>query len=196
MRLFLLSVFLMSGWGVAQSSEPSLAELSKQVREHKAKAHKPARLITNADLKNFQDAPVSVSKTAEGPKPAQATTAAQVKALTPPEDAEYAKLLAEWKPKFQAAVVDYTNAATRGLVLQLRRKYLYNAGYYAESYIDRAGFAGEFALTEKEVASNEEELATAEKAIEALKIEARAAGVKEGDVAAMVGKLPRPSITD
>jgi hypothetical protein len=73
---------------------------------------------------------------------------------------------------------------------------LYNAGYYAQSYIDRAGFAGQFAQTAKEIKSNEVELATAEKAIEALKIEARAAGVKEGDIAAMVGELPKPSITD
>jgi len=193
MRLFLLAVFLMSGWGMAQSSEPSLAELSKQIRERKAKGYKPAPLITNADLKNFENAPVSVSKAAEGGNHAEETKAAEVKAPASPEDAEYAKLLAEWRPKFQAAVIDYKNAVNRGLVLKLRLNYLYNSTDHALTYdVSPAMFlAAEFERTAKEVDSNKEEVATAEKTIEALKVAAQAAGLKAGDIAAMVGELPK-----
>ncbi|RPJ57224.1 MAG: hypothetical protein EHM23_21270 [Acidobacteria bacterium] len=198
MRVFLLAVFLISGWGMAQSSAPSLAELSKQTRERKAKGYKPAPLFTNADLKNFENAPVSVSEAAEEGNHPEETKAAAVKAPASPDDAEYAKLLAEWRPKFQAAVIDYKNAVNRGLVLKLRLNYLYNSTYHALTYdVTPAMFlAAEFERTAKEVESNKEEVARAEKAIEALKVEARAAGVKEGDSVAMVGELPKPTIPD
>jgi len=194
MRLFLLAVFLISGWGMAQSSAPSLADLSKQIRERKAKGYKPAPLITNADLKNFENAPVSVSKAAEEGNHAEETKAPEVKALASREDGAYAKLLTEWRPKFQMAVIDYKNAVNRGLVLKLRLNYLYNATYCALEYdVSPAMFlAAEFERSAKEVESNKEEVATAERAVEALKVEARAAGLKEGDIAAKVGELPKP----
>jgi hypothetical protein len=121
-----------------------------------------------------------------------------VKAPASPEDAGYAKLLAEWRPKFQAAVIDYENAVYGGLVLKLRLNYLYNSTYHALTYdVTPAMFlATEFERTAKEVERNKEEVATAEKRIEALKVEGRAAGLKEGDIAAMVGELPKSTIAD
>ena len=197
MRLFLLAVLLMSGWGMAQSNEPSLADLSKQARERKAKIQKPARLITNADLKNFQNAPVSMSKAAEETKPADETKAAEGKAPATPEADAAAKLLAEFKAKFQSAVMDYKNAVNKGLVLQLRLNNMTNSFYAQTDDAARARFGAEIDQTTKEIENNKQEIATAEKAIEDLKIEARAAGIEEGDIVAMVGELPKPtSITD
>ena len=197
MRLFLLAVLLMSGWGMAQSNEPSLADLSKQARERKAKIQKPARLITNADLKNFQNAPVSMSKAAEETKPADETKAAEGKGPATPEADAAAKLLAEFKAKFQSAVMDYKNAVNKGLVLQLRLNNMTNSFYAQTDDAARARFGAEIDQTTKEIENNKQEIATAEKAIEDLKIEARAAGIEEGDIVAMVGELPKPtSITD
>lgn len=196
MRLFLLAVFLMSGWGMAQSNEPSLAELSKQSRERKAKVQKPARLITNADLKNFQNAPVSMSKTAEEPKPADQSTP-EVKVPGTAEAAAPAKDLGEWKKKFQEAVVDYKNAVNKGLVLQLRLNNMTNSFYAQTDDAARSRFGAEIEQTNKEIEGNKEEVAAAEKVIEDLKVEARAAGLEEADINAMVGQLPKPSsITD
>ncbi len=196
MRLFLLVVLLMSGWGMAQSNEPSLAELSKQARERKAKIQKPARLITNADLKNFQNAPVSMSKAAEETKPADETKA-EANAPASPEADAAAKVLAEFKAKFQAAVMDYKNAVNKGLVLQLRLNNMTNSFYAQTDDAARVKFGAEIDQTTKEIENNKQEITTAEKAIEDLKVEARAAGIEEGDIAAMVGELPKPtSITD
>ncbi len=197
MRLFLLAVLLMSGWGMAQSNEPSLADLSKQARERKAKIQKPARLITNADLKNFQNAPVSMSKAAEETKPADETKAAEGKTPATPEADAAAKLLAEFKAKFQSAVMDYKNAVNKGLVLQLRLNNMTNSFYAQTDDAARVKFGAEIDQTTKEIENNKQEIATAEKAIEDLKVEARAAGIEEGDIVAMVGELPKPtSITD
>ncbi|MFB3905922.1 MAG: hypothetical protein ACE15E_20945 [Acidobacteriota bacterium] len=198
MRLFLLAILLLSGWGMAQSNEPSLAELSRQARERKAKTQKPARLITNADLKNFQNAPVSMSKAAEQTKPADETKATEEKAPPGTSEADaYAKLLAEWKPKFQSAVLDYKNAVNKGQVLQLRLNNMYNSFYAQTDDAARARFGAEVEQTMKEIENNKQEVAAAAKAIDVLKLEARAAGVEEGDIAAMVGELPKPaSITD
>lgn len=199
MRLFLLVVLLVSGWGMAQSNQPTLAELSKQARERKAKIQKPARLITNADLKNFQNAPVSMSKAAEEPTPAEETKAEAAKAPAPatPEAEAYAKLLAEWRPKFQAAVMDYKNAVNKGLVLQLRLNNMTNTFYAQTDDGAREKFGQVIDQTTKEIENNKQEIAAAEKALDALKLEARAAGVEEGDIAAMIGDLPKPtSITD
>jgi hypothetical protein len=193
MRLFLLVVLLMSGWGMAQSKEPTLAELSKQARERKAKIQKPARLITNADLKNFQNAPVSISKAAEEPKPAEETQAETAKPPSSSDADAYAKLLAEWGPKFQSAVMDYKNAVNKGLVLQLRLNNMTNSFYAQTDDAARAKFGAEIDQTTKEIENNKQEVAAAEKALDALKLEARAAGVEEGDIAAMVGELPKPS---
>jgi len=195
MRLFMLAVFLASCWGMVQSSQPSLADLSKQARERKAKALKPGRLITNADLKDFQNAPVSVSKAAEKATPSEETKAAEVKAPASSEDTEYAKLLGEWRPKFQAVVIDYKNAVNRALVLQLRQKYVYDSAHTPDPTV-HLWFAAEFERTTKEIESNKEEVTKAEKAIEALKVEAGAAGLREGDIAAMIGELPKPTSTD
>jgi len=195
MRLFLLAVLLMSGWGMAQSNEPSLADLSKQARERKAKIQKPARLITNADLKDFQNAPVSISKPAEEAQPAdQAKTEA-----TAPEAAEAAAAvdLTEWKKRFQEVVVDYKNAVQKGLVLQLRLNNMTNAFYAQTDDAARGKFGAEIEQTTKEIENNKEEIAAAKKAIEDLSLEARAAGVAEGDIGAMIGDLPEPTtITD
>ncbi len=193
MRLFLLVALLMSGWGMAQSNEPSLADLSKQARERKAKIQKPARLITNADLKNFQNAPVSMSKAAEETKPADETKAAEGKAPATPEADAAAKLLAEFKAKFQSAVMDYKNAINKGLVLQLRLNNMTNSFYAQTDDAARVKFGAEIDQTTKEMEANKQEIATAEKAIEDLKVEARAAGIEEGDIVAMVGDLPKPT---
>jgi len=183
----------MSGWGMAQSGEPSLADLSKQARERKAKTPKPARLITNADLKNFQNAPVSMSKAPEAPQPAEQAKG-EVKAPDSPEAAAApGKDLSEWKAKFQAAVMDYKNAINKGLVLQLRMNSMTNSFYAQTDDAARARFATEIDQTEKDIAANKDEVVAAEKAIEDLKAEARAAGVEEGDIVAMVGQLPKPT---
>ncbi len=196
MRFFLLVVFLLSGWGMAQSTAPTLADLSKQARERKAKIQKPARLITNADLKDFQNAPVSMSKTAEEAKPADQANP-EVKAPAGSAEADAAKKLAEWKARFQAAVMDYKNAVNKGLVLQLRLNNMTNTFYAQTDDAARARYGAEIEQTTKEIENNKEEIAAAEKAIEDLKLEARADGVEEGDIAAMVGQLPKPtSITD
>jgi len=185
----------MSGWGMAQSTEPSLADLSKQARERKAKVQKPARLITNADLKNFQNAPVSISKAPEEPPPAdQAKT--EVKAGES-EAAEPGVDLAEWKKKFQNAVMDYKNAVQKGLVLQLRLNHMTNAFYAQTDDSAREKFGAEIEQVTKEIENNKEEIAAAKKAIDDLTLEARAAGVEEGDIGAMIGELPKPTtITD
>jgi len=186
----------MSGWGMAQSSEPSLADLSKQARERKSKTQKPARLITNADLKNFQNAPVSMSKAPEQAQPADQTKT-EGSAPASPEDAEAAKKLAEWKAKFQSAVMDYKSAVNRGLVLQLRLNNMTNSYYAQTDDAARVKFAAEVEQTSKDMEANKEEVAAAEKAIDDLKLEARAAGVEEADITTMVGELPKPtSITD
>jgi len=85
----------------------------------------------------------------------------------------------------------------RGRVLQLRLNNMHNSFYHAPLYdAVRAGFAGEFEQTAKEIESNKEEVATGERAIEALKVEARAAGIEEGDIAAMIGELSKPTRID
>jgi hypothetical protein len=199
MRLFLLTVLLMTGWGMAQqSNEPSLADLSKQARERKAKIQKPARLITNADLKNFQNAPVSMSKPAEEPAPAdQAKPEVKPPATGAAEATAEGKDLTEWKKKFQEAVMDYKNAVNKGMVLQLRLNNMTNAFYAQTDDAIRGRYQAELEQTTKEIDNNKEEVAAAEKAIDNLKVEARAAGVEEGDISAMVGQLPKgSSITD
>src|SRR4030042_1260772 len=110
MRLFLLACLLMSSWGVAQSSQPSLADLSKEARERKAKTAQPAKIITNADMKKYQNAPVSVSKSRPSDfEPKEATpTAAETEKL----DAEKQKELEALEQKVRAAAMDYKNAVT------------------------------------------------------------------------------------
>lgn len=177
---------------MAQSNEPSLAELSKQARERKAKLQKPARLITNADIKNFQNAPVSISKSAPEAQPADQAKA-DAKAPGTAEGEAPAVNLGEWKAKFQSAVMDYKNAVGKGLVLQLRLNNLTNSFYAQTDDAAREKFGADLNQTNKDIETNKEETAAAQKAVEDLKLEARAAGVEEADIAAMVGQLPTPT---
>ncbi|HXK62517.1 MAG TPA: hypothetical protein PLP42_21730 [Acidobacteriota bacterium] len=199
MRLFLLTILLFSGWGMAQStsssSQPSLVELSKQARERKAKREKPARLITNADLKRFQNAPVSISKAAT---PAAEQTGTEENAPEPgSEEAETAKILDEWRGKFREAVLDYKNAVSKSSVLQLRLNHMTNAYYAQTDDAMRAKFAAEIEQTTIDIDAGKEEIEAALKAIEDLKVEARAAGLEEAEIDAMIGTLPSPAaITD
>jgi len=187
---------------MAQSNEPTLAELSKQARERKAKTQKPARLITNADLKNFQNAPVSMSKAAPEAQPADQTAAeaktADRKTAEPGADAVAAeKKQAEWKAKFREKVLDYKNAVQKGAVLQLRLNNMTNAFYAQTDDAMRARYGAEIDQTTKEIENNKGEIAVAQKALEDLKAEARAAGIEEAEISSMIGELPKPvTITD
>lgn len=192
MRVFLLAVLLMGAWGMAQQQEPSLADLSKQAREKKAKTQKAARLITNADLKKFQNAPVSVSTKPAEPVVDQSsakpgTGADQTQTAQDPK-----KKLEEWATKFRVAVFEYKSLVDRGVYLQLRMNDRTNAYYGAADDATRGMYAGQLEQVTKDIEENRAAIANAEKAIDDLKTAAREDGIEEADIAAMVGNLPTP----
>ena len=195
MRLFLLACLLMSGWGMAQSSEPSLADLSKEARERKAKTTKPAKIITNADLRKYQNAPVSVSKSRPSdfePK----ENGGQTPADAAKADAEKQKLLDEAEQNLRTAAMDYKNAVNAGLVLQLRMSNLNNA-YYAEQQESlRSSYEEQLVRTASEIETNKTDVLRTEQALDAARQEAKQAGFSDEQLDKIIGEMPKPPSTE
>jgi hypothetical protein len=193
MRLFLLTCLLMSGWGMAQSSQPSLADLSKEAREKKAKTEKPAKVITNADLKKYQNAPVSVSKS----KPADFEVSSEKPAgAADKTEADKQKELAALKQKVQAAALAYKTAVDTSLVLQLRMNSLNNAYYDEQQESMRGMYEEQLDRTVREIEKNKEDMATREQELDDAKQEARQGGVTEEELNELIGELPKPVSVD
>jgi len=190
MRLFLLACLLVSGWGMAQSGGPTLAALSKEARARKARLPRP-RVITNADLKNFQDAPVSISKTRpsdyEPREDEQKAPGAAEKV-----DAENQKMLDEAKQLLRAAAMDYKNAVYSRLVLQLRMNNLNNAFYGEQEESLRTAYEWQLTQTAQGIETNKEDILRTAQALAAAAQEARQAGFTDEEVDRIVGELPEP----
>lgn len=210
MKVFLCLLLLLTGWSFGQSSkdQPSLVDLSKEARERKAKTERPARLITNADLTKYQNAPVSISrsdaideeeaaekaaenadktdkgkdqKTGEGAEGEGQPEAAQVK------DAAF------WKTAFEEARLNYKNAVNRGLVLQLRLNNLVNAFYREDDGSAQGMIQQQMETTRQEIEKNKTEVEEARKLIDRLRREARDAGLEQAAITDMIGELPEPA---
>jgi len=195
MRLFLLACLLMSGWGMAQSSQPSLVDLSKEARERKAKTIKPAKVITNADLKKYQNAPVSVSKSRPSdfePKEGEELTPAQAEKL----DAEKQKLLDEAEQNLRTAAMDYKNAVNTSLVLSLRMNNLNNAYYAEQQESMRTSYEEQLTKTAQEIETNKADMLKTEQALETARQEAKQAGFTDEQLDKIIGEIPKPPSTE
>jgi hypothetical protein len=193
MKFFLLLTLLASPWALAQSEEPSLVELSKQARERKAKAEKPAKLITNDDLKKFQDAPVSMSKA----RPADVEEAEKKSVAGEESEAAKDKEIQAAKAKLQGAVLTYKSIVNSSLVLQLRMNNLTNAFYTEQDDATRGLYESQLEQTNQDIEKNRTDLVGAERDVEEARAEARAAGVTDEEINQIIGELPKPvTITD
>ena len=203
MKVFLCLLLLMTGWSFGQSSkdQPSLADLSKEARERKAKTEKPARLITNADLARYQNAPVSISKSDEAEEEGDAAKADNKgKDLKTGEGAEgegqpEAKVKDEafWKSAFEEARMNYKNAVNRGLVLQLRLNNLVNAFYREDDGSAQGMIQQQMETAREELAKNKTEVEEARKLIDRLQKEALDAGMEQAAISQLIGELPEPA---
>jgi hypothetical protein len=203
MKVFLCLLLLLTGWSFGQSSkdEPSLVDLSKQARERKAKTEKPARLITNADLTRYQNAPVSISKSDETEEEAaEGDNKDKEKEQKTVEGAEgegqpeaKVKDMAFWTSAFEEARLNYKNAVNRGLVLQLRLNNLVNSFYREDDGTTQGMLQQQMETTREEIEKNKTEIAEARKVIDRLQREARDAGLEESTIIELVGQLPDPA---
>jgi len=203
MKVFLCLLLLATGWSFGQSSkdQPSLADLSKQARERKAKTDKPARLITNADLATYQNAPVSMSKSDEAEEEEDAEKAEKKgKGQKTGEGAEgegqpEAKVKDEafWTTAFEEARINYKNAVNRGLVLQLKLNNLVNSFYREDDGSTQGMIQQQMEATREEIEKNKTEIAEAQKIIDRLQQEAREAGLEQAAIGEMIGQLPEPA---
>ena len=194
MRVALISILLLTGWGMAQEAaeEPSLDELSRQAKAKKARGDKPARLITNADLAKYQNAPVSSSKPSKITPvlPVSEQTeegAAEGQAAKPSErDLEF------WRAAFREARVNMQNAVRRALVLQLRITNLNNAYLSEDDGAQQSFIQSQMQETLDAIEKNKAETEKARAAIDQLLQEARAAGLDPGTISEMAGEIPEP----
>ena len=203
MKVFLCLLLLLSGWSFGQSSkdQPSLADLSKQARERKAKVDKPAKLITNADLAKYQNAPVSMSKSDEAEEEADGEKAEKKdKDQKTGEGAEgegqpeaKVKDMAFWTTAFEEARMNYKNAVNKGLVLQLRLNNLVNAFYREDDGSAQGMIQQQMETTREEIEKNKTEIAEAQKVIDRLRQEAGDAGLEQATITELVGQLPEPA---
>ncbi len=203
MKVFLCLLLLMTGWSFGQSSkdQPSLADLSKEARERKAKTEKPARLITNADLARYQNAPVSISKSDEAEEEGDAAKADNKgKDQKTGEGAEgegqpeaKVKDMAFWTSAFEEARMNYKNAVNRGLVLQLKLNNLLNSFYREDDGSTQDLLQQQMEATRQELEKNKTEVAEAQKIIDRLQKEAQDAGLEHAAIVDMIGELPDPA---
>jgi len=203
MKVFLCLLMLLTGWSFGQSSkdQPSLVDLSKEARERKAKTEKPARLITNADLTKYQNAPVSISKSDAVEEEANAEKSEKTgKEQKTGEGAEgegqpEAKVndVAFWKSAFEEARMNYKNAVNRGLVLQLRLNNLVNAFYREDDGSTQGLIQQQMEAARQEIEKNKAEVEEARNLIDRLRKEAGDAGLDQPTITEMIGELPEPA---
>ncbi len=203
MKVFLCLLLLLTGWSFGQSSkdQPSLVDLSKEARERKAKTEKPARLITNADLTKYQNAPVSISKSDAIEEEANAEESVKTgKDQKTGEGAEgegqpEAKVKDEafWKSAFEEARMNYKNAVNRGLVLQLRLNNLVNAFYREDDGSTQGMIQQQMDTARQEIEKNKTEIEEARSLIDRLRKEAGDAGLDQPTITRMIGELPEPA---
>lgn len=204
MKVFLCLLLLLTGWSFGQSSkdQPSLVDLSKEARERKAKTEKPARLITNADLTKYQNAPVSISKSdaideeadAENPdkkNEKDQKTGEGAEGEGQPE--AQVKDAAFWKSAFEEARMNYKNAVNRGLVLQLRLNNLVNAFYREDDGSTQGMIQQQMEEARQEIEKNKTEVEEARNLIDRLRKEAGDAGLEQAMITDMIGELPEPA---
>ncbi|UCF36300.1 MAG: hypothetical protein JSU96_15965 [Acidobacteriota bacterium] len=183
----------------AQSAQetPSLAELAKREQERRAQQETEVRVITNADLKQLRSARVVTTATQPTKSQTDAVQEVDPDQAAADEKDEAAKVLAEWRQRFQEARGRLEMAVNQVLVLQLKMNELRN-GYLSEpDGARREQINALIASTFDEVQRQKEEEAAARKAIMSLQQEALQAGLLAGEVREMTGMLPvSSSITE
>ncbi|MGH9338585.1 MAG: hypothetical protein ACRD1R_03110 [Acidobacteriota bacterium] len=182
-----------SGQGSAVSGQPSLVELARRTREQKAANRSPVRVITNQDLKTFENAPVSVSKSA---RPAPSTDVkVEDDPAASPEPTEVqgvdqnAPDLEFWKQAFAEARLNLKNAINRGLVLQLRMNNLRNAFLSEDDGSTQGAIQAELQQTLQEITQSNLEIEAAQAALATLQREAALAGLLPGQIRELTGEV-------
>lgn len=195
----LVLVWLLPTGLFAQSAQetPSLAELAKREQERRAQQETEVRVITNADLKQFRSARVVTTATQPTKSQTDAVQEVDPDQAAADEKDEAAKVLAEWRQRFQEARGRLEMAVNQVLVLQLKMNELRN-GYLSEpDGARREQINALIASTFDEVQRQKEEETAARKAILSLQQEALQAGLLAGEVREMTGMLPvSSSITE
>ncbi len=200
MRVFLVVLLLFTGWGFAQQSneqssqdskeKPSLVQLSRQAKARKAKQQKAPRVITNADLKTFQDAPVSMSQQKAAPGESEAESKPEGEEEAPDSTAGPSeKDLELWQGAFAEARLNLKNAVNQGLVLQLRMNNLRNAYFNEDDGTTQARIQQELEETLKQVEANKQDVAKAREELQELEKKAREAGLAAGMIRDLEGSI-------
>ena len=191
MRLLLLIVlFLTPAWSLAQESEesqekePSLADLARKERERRAKLDQPAKVITNATLKDVKGVVSSSTSSSSSRTPDQ-----DEEDLEPARDRKRDPV--EWENLFGEARQRLVSAIDRGEFIEERLTEL-SAGWVRVN--PDSTLEGEFAeQTERykeDLEDNEQAIQAARDAIQTLEKEARLEGVLPGTIRQLLGDLP------
>ena len=194
MRLLLLIVlFLTPAWSLAQESEesqekePSLADLARKERERRAKLDQPAKVITNATLKDVKGVVSSSTSSSSSRTPDQ-----DEEDLEPARDRKRDPV--EWENLFGEARQRLVSAIDRGEFIEERLTELSAGWVRVNPDTTDSTLEGEFAeQTERykeDLEDNEQAIQAARDAIQTLEKEARLEGVLPGTIRQLLGDLP------
>ena len=193
-RLFLLIVLFMTPtWSLAQDSEesqekePSLADLARKERERRAKMDQPAKVITNATLKDVKGVVSSSTSSSSSRTPDQ-----EEEDSGPVEDRKRDPV--EWENLFGEARQRLVSAIDRGELIEERLTEL-SVGWVRVNpdTTDRTleeEFAEQTARYEQDLEDNKQAIQAARDAIQTLEKEARLEGVLPGTIRQLLGDLP------
>ncbi len=113
--LFLLLLLLIPAWSFAQDAEePSLAEVARRERERRASMEQPARIITNANLKDVK------GKVSDSTAPSSVGTEGENDEGESQKSENGKRDLAEWEALFSEATRKLEAAINRDRVLEQR----------------------------------------------------------------------------
>ena len=177
---------------------PSLTELAGRTKEQKARNKRFVRLITNADLERFQNAPVSLSRPPRAHR--SAPSRAQSKARKPVSENKPCQTapdgpttrepdLGFWKQTFAEARLNYKTAVHRVLVLQLKMNNLRNAFFREDDGSTQALIQSQMQETLERIEQSKLEIEETKKAIERLQKEARKAGISPQLLRELAGRM-------
>jgi len=164
---------------------PSLVELARQERERRQKITQPVRLITNRDLHRLSHARVTTSRNPSGSTllPDKVEVVEKSAVAESPTREELAAAFAE-------ARLNYQNAVSNNLVLQLRINNLRNAFATADDGSRNGLIQAQLQEAAQRLGESQEQIDQARQVIADLEVEAAEAGLLPGEIKALVGQLP------
>ena len=179
--LFLLLLLPAPAWSFAQDAEePSLAEVARRERERRAGMEQPARIITNANLKDVK------GKVSDSTAPSSVGTEGENDEGESQKSENGKRDLAEWEALFSEATRKLETAINRDRVLEQRMAEL-NEGVVRVNP-DETGktldqeWSRQSQETQQMFESNQNDLEAASKSLRELQRKARLEGLLPGTI--------------